>query len=189
MDWPLKKRLFYAGLHQTWQADQQQATQHADELTRTGGVGDLDALQREAQQVQQPTGGGGGNGRGRSGQPTPTPSHLPDDLDPTQVPTPDGVTNPYAQAQAQSQQQQTGGGGAAVDGQRITRRESAARDDGAVAGTEQLYDPREIHPAVRKHGSVVQVRGDPDDANAAATADTDAPVNADADAPAERDAE
>lgn len=151
MDWSLKKRLLYAGLLSEWLADQQQAT--PDAATGAGDVGDLDQLAAEATQHQQAAGAQAGGGA------APTPGHLPNDLDPADVPTPDGVENPYTSGQGGAGSETAG---AAVDGDRVTRRADAEPDAGG-GEDRQLYDPREIHPAVRKHGSVVRVRNDDDD--------------------------
>lgn len=145
--WPTRKRVFYATLKQTYNAQQARAQQA---IHGEGDV-DMDSLLAQADTHAGMGDGTGMPGAGASGAP---PGQLPDGLDPSTVATPDGVDNPYATGG------HPGGGDppAEVDGQRVTRRPDAETetDDGGNAS----YDLRDVHPAVRKHGSVVRVRGD-----------------------------
>lgn len=141
MEWSKYKRRFYAEFLQTHYAQQQQATGAAN--------GDLDGLVGAADQQAAGHGHATASG-GHAGRPSA--GNLPDDVDPANVPTPDGVDNPHAPTAHGS-----GGNGTAVDGNRITRRDDAADD---TQEQHAQFDPQSVHPAVRGHSNVVKVRGD-----------------------------
>lgn len=146
MEWPMQKRLLYTELMTNYRQQQQEYQQAVQS-------GDADA-----------------DLGAHAGGHMPSAANLPDDVNPADVPTPEGVDNPYARAQEGTQAAAGGAdGGAAVDGERITRRADADPDP-AEQGAQ--YDMREIHPAVRKHGNVIRVRDDGDAADE--TADSDA---------------
>lgn len=138
LEWPARKRLFYANI----------LSAHPDRRAAANGHADAQAHAQAQAQAQAQQFGGANAGAGA--QPAQSHPNLPDGLDPADIPTPQGVENPYA-----SPDPNGAGTGAGV---------GASPSVGPAGGGRSLSSATQ-HPKVARHGTVVDVGGAPDPAD------------------------